>query len=114
MRQHPDPNCVLKVGDGRGFIIMPLPPLKPGLKTDHALKGVSFLGQRLMLTTAHCLPHLPPAQATASSSDRTYKGLIETLDGSRKDISAECMFVDPVADIAVLGCPDTEEFGDEA
>jgi hypothetical protein len=44
---------------------------------------------------------------------RTYS-LLGTLDGSKKYIGAECLFVNPVADIAVLGCPDEQETGQQA
>jgi hypothetical protein len=46
--------------------------------------------------------------------ERTYKDLLGSLDGSKNDVCAECLFVDPVADIAVLGCPDEQEMGQRA
>jgi hypothetical protein len=115
----PNPDCVIKVGDGRGFIIVhrvKLPPAKlPPLNLRHlGLTRVSFMGDRLVVTAAHCLPQLPPAHAFTSGLERTYERLLGSLDGSKKDVWAECLFADPVADIAVLGCPDTQELGDEA
>ena len=65
------------------------------------------------MTAAHCLPKLPPAFAASFEQDRSYR-LLGTLDGSRVGILAECLFVNPVADIAVLGPPDGQTFFDEA
>ena len=56
----------------------------------------------------------PPAHAMAFFWERTYKDLLGSLDGSKNDVWAECQFVDPVADIAVLGCPDEQEMGQQA
>jgi hypothetical protein len=117
VRHRPNPDCVIKVGDGRGFIVInrvKLPPLKLHMKAHLAVKRVSFLEHRLVVTAAHCLPQLPPAHAAVYFSKRTYKGLLGSLDGSKKDIWAECLFADPVADIAVLGCPDDQELSDQA
>jgi hypothetical protein len=116
--RRPDPGCVIKVGDRRGFIIqhrVKVPPLKS--RPKHLPKGISltrFVERRLILTAAHCLPKFPPATAAAYLHERTYEGLLGTLDGNRKGVWAECLFADPIADVAVLGCPDTQEFGDEA
>ena len=114
------PASVVKVGDGRGFIIvnrvklprLKLPKLR--LKTHVALKPSSFLEQRLVVTATHCLPKLPPAHAAEYYFNRTYEGLLGSLDGSKSGVWAECLFADPVADIAVLGCPDDQELGDQA
>jgi len=38
--------------------------------------------------------------------DRTYKRLLGTLDAKELTVWAECLFVDPIADLAVLGVPD--------
>ncbi|MFZ3333588.1 MAG: trypsin-like peptidase domain-containing protein [Candidatus Acidiferrales bacterium] len=72
-----------------------------------------FLEDRLVITAAHCLPRMPPAHAAAYDSERTYK-LLGTLDGTKKDILTECLFVNPVRDIAVLGCADDQTFEDAA
>jgi hypothetical protein len=66
-----------------------------------------------VVTAAHCLPNLPPPHAGAFGYPRTYKNLLGTLTG-QNDVSAECMFVDPVADVAVLGTPDDQELYNEA
>ncbi len=114
MRTAPSsPACVVKVGEGRGFIIeyrVKTPPVK----FPHGLKPLRFVKHRAVVTAAHCLPKLPPAHAGAFRSEKTYKNLLGSLDGSKKDIQAECLFADPIADIAVLGCPDEQELGDKA
>jgi len=72
--------------------------------------------ERLVITAAHCLPFLPfqPfVDRVISRTERTYKSLIGPL-GKQAEVSAECLFVDPVADIAVLGCPDERELSSEA
>jgi hypothetical protein len=100
------------VDGGRGFIIVnrvshPFPKLK--LKN---FRPRPFVEHRVVVTAAHCLPKLPPAHAGSFLSERTWN-LLGNLDGSKKDIWAECLLVDPVADIAVLGCPDGHVFEDE-
>jgi hypothetical protein len=77
----------LKVGGGRGFI-------------------VEVLRRRVIVTAAHCLPNLPPAHAAALPTERTYLRLVGQLKGRGRRISVECLHVNPVADIAVLGTPD--------
>jgi Trypsin-like peptidase domain len=85
---------VLKVGNGRGFVI----------EADD---------RRLIVTAAHCLPKLPPRASISHASERTYQNLLGAI-GKRRKIWAECLFVDPVADIAVLGSPDDQESSDKA
>jgi hypothetical protein len=63
---------------------------------------------RLIITAAHCLPSQPVAGSNISRVERTYNSLIAPL-GKQATVSAECLFADPVADIAVLGCPDEQE-----
>src|SRR5262249_59083217 len=53
---------------------------------------------------AHCLPFLPPAQSFFGSKERTYGPLLSPL-GDQPLAWAVCRFVDPIADIAVLGSP---------
>jgi hypothetical protein len=107
----------VKVGDGRGFIIQhrwKLPKLPPLHLEKSKLRQPVFAAFRLVVTAAHCLPKLPRAFAAAPWSERTYKGLLGTLDGSKSGIWAECLFADPAADIAVVGCPDTEQLDEQA
>lgn len=111
MNKLPDASAVIKVGDGRGFLIQhrtKLPRLPPSLRSAK-FKPLRFREDRLIVTAAHCLPHLPPAHASSYIGDRTYKRLLGTLDGNKRDVWAVCWFVDPVADIAVLGSPEDPE-----
>jgi hypothetical protein len=104
-RSLPNPDCVVKVGDGRGFCV------ELRVKHPHFRRLISH---RVIVTAAHCLPNLPPAHPGAYTEERTFTKLVGTLDGSKKDIWTECLFADPVADIAVLGCPDGQEFYEQA
>jgi Trypsin-like peptidase domain len=88
-------SAVLRVGDGRGFV-------------------VECRGYRVVITAAHCLPHFPPPHAASYLKERTYPKLLGPLSGRRRTAWAECLFVDPIADIAVLGQPDNQELSDEA
>ena len=87
--------AVVKVGDGRGFII----------EADD---------RHLVITAAHCLPHFPPCYGASATKDRTYRDLIGPLGESAPKVSAECLFADPVGDIAVLGSPNNQALYDEA
>jgi hypothetical protein len=87
--------AVLRVGDGRGFVV------------NLGREG------RAVITAAHCLPCLPPCHPAASSKERTYPALLGAL-GSEPTVAAECLFADPIADIAVLGAPDNQVLSDEA
>ncbi len=108
----PDPRCVVTVGGGRGFIIKQRFSTA-GFERPPHIKLRPFLELRRVATAGHCLPKLPPAHAWSYQHERTYN-LLGTLDGSKAGILAECLFVDPIADIAVLGCPDNQVFCDEA
>ena len=104
-----DPSrCLLRVGGGRGFVIE---------ETAHPQ-------QRYVVTAAHCLtspvsaeredwPQLPPASSIAHMYTRLYPRLLGPLGGEPM-IWAECVFVDPVADLAVLGTPDHQACPTEA
>lgn len=70
--------------------------------------------QGLVITAAHCLPHLPPAIGDlADPAERTYPKIVASLDRKRR-IWAECLFVDPVSDLAVLGEPDGQILYEES
>lgn len=98
----------MRVGGGRGFVVE---------------KG----RERVVITAAHCLTApvtvygeiasegatLPPAHGAAGSDERSYAKLIGPLD-TEPYVSVECLFVDPVADLAVLGPVDGQELYDEA
>src|SRR4026208_1891700 len=82
--------AVITVGDGRGFVVE------------------GSRGKLCVITAAHCLPELPPAHAASRTGERTYANLLGRI-GESPAVYAECLFVDPVADIAVLGEPDAQE-----
>ena len=86
--------AVVAVGEARGFI-------------------VEAARERLVVTAAHCLPHLPPAFAPSFTQERTYDQLLGRLADRKPKVRAECVFADPVADIAVLAAPDSQMFPDE-
>jgi Trypsin-like peptidase domain len=90
---------VVRVGDGRGFVV------KHGR-------------ERVILTAAHCLPldadgHLALPPAFSLTEDRTYPKLLGPL-GAEPTVWAECLFVNPVADIAVLDSPDGQVLFEQA
>ncbi len=84
------------MGKGRGFVVSDPDPL----------------GGYLVITAAHCLPDLPRCHATSLTEDRTYKALLGPL-GRKPRVWAECLFADPVGDIAVLGPPGDQSIGKE-
>ena len=83
---------VLTVGQGRGFVV----------------KSAEHL---LVIMAAHCLPHLPFADPAAEAEQRTYRKLLGLL-GDEPTLTTECLFVDPVSGLAVLG-PPPESLPDE-
>ena len=95
MAPHIDPvRSVITVGSGRGFVVM----------TRHH--------RRLIVTAAHCLPFLPPCNPAYGTEERTYRDLIGPLDKT-PSVSAECLFADPIADVAVLDEPDSQDLPKE-
>jgi hypothetical protein len=86
--------AVIRVGNGRGFLIATQP-------------------DRMVITAAHCLPSLPPAGPHTFTEERTYQNLLGPL-GEEPTVWAECLFVDPISNLAVLASPDNQLFFDEA
>jgi hypothetical protein len=86
--------ALLTVGEdgGRGFVV-------------EALNG-----DRYIITAAHCLPGMPLPHPWASDT-RIWRVLAAL--GKKPNVFAECFFVDPVADIAVLGASDIEELSQQ-
>jgi Trypsin-like peptidase domain len=100
--------AVLRVGDGRGFVVN--------------RRGYLGLEERIVITAAHCLAYallangtkgLPPAHPARYLKEQTYGKLLGPL-GADPTVWAMCLFVDPIADVAVLGQPDNQELSDEA
>jgi hypothetical protein len=90
-------SAVIRVGDGRGFVVK-----------DVGRARLGWRGERIVITAAHCLPFFPPCHAFSYLEDRTYVALLGPL-GQEPTVWAECLFVDPIADVAVLGEPDSQE-----
>jgi hypothetical protein len=86
-------SSVVRVGDGRGFVV----------------KGNA---DRLVITAAHCLPFFPPYISFSGIEERTYESLLGPI-GTEPTVWAECLFVDPIGDIAVLGPPDNQDLSDQ-
>lgn len=109
------PNCVVKVDHGRGFIVRyrVSNPHYNGPASSR-LRAMRYIEKRVVLTAAHCLLKLPPANPGRSRWELAYKNLLGRLNDAKCTIWAECVFVDPVADVAVLGSPDDQELGDQA
>jgi hypothetical protein len=82
-------DAVIRVGDGRGFII-------------------AHDDQRLVVTAAHCLPRIPEPMPARHLWECTFLNLLGALD-EEPTITVECLFADVIADIAVLGAPDSQE-----
>ena len=91
-------SAMLRVNGARGFLIV-----SPG-----------SLHLSLVVTAAHCLPHLPPPHLGSYTRERTYAALLGPLSDTPSAVWAECLFADPVADVAVLTCPDNQVLPDEA
>ncbi|TBB88077.1 serine protease family protein [Rhizobium ruizarguesonis] len=100
VRQHPlesanAKEAVVRVGYGRGFVA----------KTVHS---------PVIITCAHCLPNMPPSVGgIMMTEEKTYPRLVGAL-GDEPSITVECLFADPVADVAVLGEPDWDILWKEA
>ena len=97
----------VRVGGGRGFVV-------------ESHRRVVVQRRLLVVTAAHCLPTdedgklmLPPPHPFSHTEARTFANLLGPLD-EKPTVWAECLFVDPVADIAILGEPDNQVFSDEA
>src|SRR5215469_16828404 len=90
--------AIITAGKGRGFVVTD--PSEPS-------------GRRLVITAAHCLPFFPPCAAASLTEERTYEELLSPL-GIKPTVWAECIFVDPIGDIAVLGSPDEQVLSHEA
>jgi hypothetical protein len=56
---------------------------------------------------------LPPPHDASHADERTYARLVGAL-GEEPAVWAECVFVDPVADLAVLAAPDDQVLWEEA
>jgi hypothetical protein len=115
MTKHPNPSCVVKVDGGRGFVIEHRIRVHfRDSETVQSRRRSHSVKSRLVVTAAHCLPNLPLAHAYPLPEERIYQNLLSSLDGAKSNVWSECLFADPVADIAVLGCPDEQNLDEEA
>ena len=87
--------AVIRVGEGRGFVVK------------------AKWGRPLVITAAHCLPYMPPASSGIYWEEKTYKRLLGPL-AEDATVWTECLFVNPVADIAVLTSPNDQDLSTEA
>ena len=85
---------VITVGEGRGFVV------------EHR-------GEHLVVTASHCLPWLPSGFGIAYSEEHVYRNMLGPV-GSVPTVACECLFINPIADVAVVGVPDTQTYSDEA
>jgi hypothetical protein len=101
--------AILKVGEGRGFVV------------ERRAVPRNFMG-RIIITAAHVIANadllngtqgLPSCHPARHVEEETYPRLLSRLDGECS-VAAACLFVDPIADIAVLGPPDNQALSEEA
>jgi hypothetical protein len=90
--------AVVRVGKGRGFVVE---------------GSGDFAPERYVVTAAHCLPQMPGPDPGQEYVAYTYKDMLAPL-GAEPSVWCECLFVDPIADIAVLGAPDYEVLSEQA
>src|SRR4029078_9938177 len=92
---HDDSKCaVITVGAGQGLVI----------------EGERH---RLRISAAQSVAFFLPGAPTSHREERTYEALLGPL-GGRSTVWTECLFADPIGDIAVLGPPDNQAIGDQA
>lgn len=85
---------VIRVGDGRGFL-------------------VAGFNEVLVITAAHCLAEMPGRSLSNMAGGAYSPVWIGPLQGGL-EVKADCIFADPFADIAVLRCPDEQQFSSDA
>jgi S1-C subfamily serine protease len=90
-------NAMVRVGEGgRGFIV----------RVDD--------DQSYVVTAAHCLPVIPEPHPGRYTEEATYGNLVCALSGADDSrVTVEAVFVDVIADLAVLGEPDSQALSDE-
>jgi len=107
MRGSMNTHGVFRVGNGRGFVM------------EHRVyfnfgdgSGYRKIRRKVVVTASHCLPHPPAVVSGGDYQLTTYPKLLAPL-GEEPSVWAQCLFFDPVADVAVLGEPDNQELPDE-
>jgi hypothetical protein len=64
-----------------------------------------------VVTAAHCLPRWPPQPS--SFEERTYFDFVGSIEEVNHEIAVECLFADPISDVAILAAPDSQRLHDE-
>jgi len=80
---------VIRVGDGRGFVIehvVSIPLLRKLLRVK-GLRQRRFREHRVVITAGHCLPRFPRAHTASCTEERTYANLL----GRIKDQRRQCL-----------------------
>jgi hypothetical protein len=104
--------AILRVDQGRGFVVEDREEVLPWPVPREPRERV-FCDRRLVITAAHCLPYLPkPAEQLGG--DATFRNLLGALGSSKPKVWAECLFADPIGDVAVLGVPDSQSLEEQA
>jgi len=98
-------DSVITVGNGRGVV------MEHRVYFDFG-DGYRKLRRKVVVTASHCLPHSPKVMSSVDYQLATYPKLLASL-GEEPSVWAQCLFFDPVADVAVLGEPDNQELSDE-
>ena len=68
-------------------------------------------GECYVLTAAHCLPRLPRMRPW---EDVPYKAILGPFGRRRPTVWAQCIFVDPISDLALLAEADNQTYSAEA
>ncbi len=100
-------NGVVRVGGGRGFVMEHRVYFDFGDGNGHRK-----LCRNVVVTASHCLPHAPKVMSGVDYQRATYPKLLAPL-GEEPSVWTQCLFFDPVADVAVLGEPDNQDLSDE-
>jgi hypothetical protein len=87
---------LVRVGGGRGFV----------------MQEPERHQRRYIISAAHCLPAIPRPPGMREGQEETFQNILGPLDGEIT-VSADCVYVDPISDIVVLGTPNSEEAHDE-
>ena len=69
----------------------------------------ALAGDGVILTSAHCLE----IDTTGNMTLDAGRNLVDVETSSRR-FRADILFVDPISDVAVLGCPDDQSFSKDA
>jgi hypothetical protein len=99
--------AILTVGGGRGFIVAH--ERRIDVDGDHCA-GIAMSSPPRTASRACRFFTAKPAGPTGIE---TYQNLLAPL-GGKPAVWVECVFADPVGDIAVLGQPDSQELGEQA